>query len=219
MNTHEPGLLITAALVRASLAGNIASVVQRHWVEVDGTRWPVTQAFALATGKPSVKSNRARRELQRLGFLVGQDAQPNPGTWIAPRPSKPAAPAFDQNTLEAQDSSELTFRYTWQCVGSIVLDEKGYPSFPSLPSAPGIYRFDFGIDGDGLRVVYIGEGKNVANRAIQYRNAKVDRKRALTSRRLHRAMVQHLQAGGEIEMSMSRAVRWSSRSWIRWFVR
>jgi hypothetical protein len=212
MNTHEPGLLITAALVRASLAGNIASVVQKHWVEVDGTRWPVTQAFALATGKPSVKSNRARRELQRLGFLVGQDAQPNPGTWIAPQPSKPAAPAFDQNTLEAQDSSELTFRYTWQCVGSIVLDEKGYPSFPSLPSAPGIYRFDFGIDGDGLRVVYIGEGKNVANRAIQYRNAKVDRKRALTSRRLHRAMVQHLQAGGEIEMSMVLAAHFADGS-------
>jgi hypothetical protein len=214
MKTHEPGALITAAIVRARLAGHVPSVVQKHWVEVDAIRWPVTQAFALATGDPRVKSNRARRELQRLGFSVGQDAPPMPGTWKTPRPSKFAAPAFDQYALETQGTSELTFRYIWQRAGSITLDAQGYPSFPLLPAAPGIYRFDFGIDGDGLRVVYIGEGKNVAKRAMQYRNAKVDRERALTSRRLHRAMAEHLQTGGEIEMSVVLAAHFADGSLV-----
>lgn len=40
------------------------------------------------------------------------------------------------------------------------------------------------------------------HQAMQYRNAKVDRKRALTGRKLHRAMVEHLQAGCEVEMSV-----------------
>ena len=202
MNTQEPAPPITAALLRSRLADQAPSIVQKHWVEVDGVRWPVTQALAIATGEPSVKSNRARRELQRLGFLVGQDAPPTPGTQITPRRPKAPVPAFDQKELKAQDSAELSFRYTWLRAGSITLDANSHPSFPPLPSLPGLYRFDFGIDQNGLTVVYIGEGKSVADRAMQYRNAKVDRKRALTSRRLHRAMVEQLQAGGAIEMSV-----------------
>lgn len=96
----------------------------------------------------------------------------------------------------------MALNYTWLRAGVVVLDVSGLPLFPPLPLGPGLYRFDFGLDDDGRRAVYIGEGKSIAKRAVQYRNANDDRKRALTSRRLRRAVVDHLATGQKIEMSV-----------------
>jgi hypothetical protein len=109
---------------------------------------------------------------------------------------------LDPATLEPLDSANLAVSYKWLGAGLVTLDGAGYPSFPPLPAGPGLYRFDFGIDEEGRRVIYVGEGKSISGRARQYRNAKVDRKRALTSRRIHRAMVDHLVAGRQIAMSV-----------------
>lgn len=165
MNNHELGAPITATPIRARLAGHAPSIVQKHWADVDGIRWPVTQAFALAAGEPSVKSRRARRELNRLSFLVGQDAPPVPGTWITLQPSEPAAPASDRNALETQDSSKLTFRYTWLRAGSMVLDARGYPSYPLLPSAPGSIESASALP----MTVDVGEIRNASGDAVSQR--------------------------------------------------
>jgi hypothetical protein len=155
--------------------------------------------MSIATGLHSSKfsSNEARRHLWNLGAVI-ESAAP------APAASKVAvAPhhrQFDPTALVAADSLQVEVRFTWNRVGVVILDKSGFPVFPALPDDPGLYRFDFGIDASGQRIHYIGESKNLRRRAQQYQRSKVDRKKALTSRRLHRQMVDHLSSGGEIVM-------------------
>jgi len=46
----------------------------------------------------------------------------------------------------------------------------------------------------------------LARRASNYRNAKTDRSRQRTSRRIHKEIVQHLLAGGSIEFAIATQV-------------
>jgi hypothetical protein len=65
---------LTADDVRRRLAGVNPSTTYRHTVVVDGTAYPVKQAFAVATGisRHDFTSHRAREILSRLGFeLIG----------------------------------------------------------------------------------------------------------------------------------------------------
>ncbi|QYF74872.1 hypothetical protein [Cryobacterium sp. PAMC25264] len=94
---------------------------------------------------------------------------------------------------------------TWRLAGAVAVDSAGYPTFPILPDCPGIYRFDFGIE-SGHRTLYIGEAKNLSKRTGQYRAAKRDRSHALTSRRLHLRMIEHLLGGGTITMAVTTEV-------------
>jgi len=75
-----------------------------------------------------------------------------------------------------------------------------------LPAEPGLYRFDFGVDDEGVRVIYIGESVSLRQRASNYRNAKTDRSRQRTSRRIHKEVVAHLSAGGAIEFAIATAL-------------
>lgn len=201
-NTVEQHL--TADLVKSLLTGHTPANVQKHWVDVDGVRWPATQVLAIVTGEVSVKSNRARRELQRLGFTLGE----SPAVTSVSRAASPVIPRsrliaeIDVAQLAPMESVHFTLSYTWLRAGFVTLNASSYPVLPPLPDVPGMYRFDFGRGDDGRRTIYIGEGKSIRARGLQYRNAKRDRKRALTSRRMHRAMVVHLQGSGVIEMSV-----------------
>ena len=58
MHGHEPARVVT------------------YWVDIEGTRWPVKQAFAVALDvEPSqFNSAEARRHFRALGFAVGTDA-------------------------------------------------------------------------------------------------------------------------------------------------
>ncbi|MEV2189799.1 hypothetical protein AB0I02_02185 [Streptomyces phaeochromogenes] len=73
---------------------------------------------------------------------------------------------------------------------------------------PGLYRYDFGVDDDGIRVLYIGESVELARRASNYRNAKTDRSSQRTSRRIHKEIVGHLESDGSIEFAIATSVRW-----------
>ena len=73
---------------------------------------------------------------------------------------------------------------------------------------PGLYRYDFGVDEASVRTLYIGESGELARRASNYRNAKTDRSRQRTSRRIHKEIVGHLSAGGGIEFAIATSVRW-----------
>ncbi len=75
------------------------------------------------------------------------------------------------------------------------------------PRLPGLYRYDFGLDETGVCTLYIGESVELARRASNYRNAKTDRSRQRTSRRIHKEIVEHLQAGGCIDFAIATRVQ------------
>ncbi len=70
---------LTPELVRARLAGHVPEDIREYWVEIDGTRWPVKQVIALATGvsdRQRFQSQSSRRWLQNLGFTIGGGKKP-----------------------------------------------------------------------------------------------------------------------------------------------
>lgn len=199
---------LTPELVRARLEGHLAEDVREYWVEIDDVRWPVKQVISIATGvtnRRRFQSQDSRRWLQNLGFRIGQggsalSAVPVPRSRSTPRQT------FDAGQLERLESIEVTSRFTWLRAGALTLDAEGLPSFPPLPREPGLYRFDFGVDDEGVRTIYIGESVSLRQRASNYRNAKTDRSRQRTSRRIHKEVVAHLSAGGAIEFAIATAV-------------
>lgn len=62
------------------------------------------------------------------------------------------------------------------------------------------------VNDEGVRILYIGESVSLRQRASNYRNAKTDRSRQRTSRRIHQKVVAHLSAGGAIEFAIATAV-------------
>lgn len=91
---------LTPVSVRARLAGHAPEVIREYWVEIDGTRWPVKQVIALATGvsdRQRFQSQSSRRWLQKLGFTIGQARGTSasvgtavPVVPVAPGPDRPA---------------------------------------------------------------------------------------------------------------------------------
>jgi hypothetical protein len=201
-------LQLTPELVRARLDGQVPEDVREYWVEIDGVRWPVKQVISLATGvtnRRRFQSQDSRRWLQNLGFRIGQGGTELAGT-AAPRSRTVPRQTFDASKLERLEAIEVTSTFTWLRAGSLSLDEAGLPAFPALPREPGLYRFDFGLDDEDVRTIYIGESVSLRQRASNYRNAKTDRSRQRTSRRIHKEVVAHLIAGGAIEFAIATAV-------------
>lgn len=202
---------LTPELVRARLDGHLPEGIREYWVEIDGVRWPVKQAISIVTGarRTRFQSQDSRRWLQNLGFVIGQGApggsgKPAAAGGLRSEPSHPAT--FDVSNLEALESVEVTARFTWLRAGAVSLDVAGLPVFPTLPRQPGLYRFDFGLDDEGVRLLYVGESTSLRRRGSNYRNAKTDRTRQRTSRRVHMEVVAHLRSGGAIEFAIATEV-------------
>lgn len=203
---------LTREAVTARLRGHQPEEVREHWVDIDGTRWPVKQVIALATGvsdRSRFQSQSSRRWLMHLGFPIGggSTASPLTGRSRSTQRRSLQGPSFDAAALEEIEVVDVRVTFSWLRVGAVVLDDAGLPRFPRLPRAPGLYRFDFGSDDSGTRVIYIGESVDLARRARNYRNAKSDRSRQKTSRRLHKEIVQHLSAGKSIELAVATKIR------------
>lgn len=199
---------LTPELVRTRLSQHVPEEVREYWVEVDGVRWPVKQVIALATGakRTRFQSHDSRRWLANLGFPIGSIGGPALAR-PASRRSSPARSKFDPGSLSVLESLDVRVAFEWLRAGPITLDAAGHPKFPPLPRLPGLYRYDFGLDDNGVRTLYIGESVELARRASNYRNAKSDRSRQRTSRRIHKEIVQHLQAGGSIEFAIATRVQ------------
>lgn len=197
---------LTPDIVRDRLRGHAPESIGEYSVEIDGIHWPVKQVISLATGvsdRQRFQSQASQRWLRNLGFpLSGRDRVP-PGAHRAPELPREV---FDPDALELLDVVHIALSFTWLRAGAVTLDVAGLPSFPRLPRLPGLYRFDFGLDESGLRTLYIGESVALARRANNYRNARTDRSRQRTSRRIHKEIVSHLEAGGTIEFAIVRAV-------------
>lgn len=196
---------LTPELVRARLADHLPEDIREYWVNIDGVRWPVKQVISIATGarRTRFQSKDSRRWLQSLGFEIGRGASSSGG---APKASRAPRATFDAANLDTLESIGVTASFTWLRAGSLSLDSDGLPVFPALPREPGLYRFDFGLDDEGVRVLYVGESVSLRQRASNYRNAKTDRTRQRTSRRIHKEIVAHLTAGGSIEFAIAMAV-------------
>lgn len=198
---------LTPDVVRSRVRDHIPEDIREYWVEIDGVRWPVKQVIALATGakRGRFQSQDSRRWLGNLGFAIGSGA--GSGTSTKPRTASAPRLRVDPASLEVLESLDVSVAFEWLRAGPITLDDAGLPKFPALPQAPGLYRYDFGLSGSGARTLYIGESVQLARRASNYRNAKTDRSRQRTSRRIHKEIVQHLQAGGSIDFAIATSVR------------
>lgn len=194
---------LTQDLVRQRASAHRPESISEYWVEIDGTRWPVKQVMALATGleRRRFQSQNSRRLLAKLGFAVGMGATALAPVFAATPQPRNRAP-FDPSALPELETLQVDVHLAWRRAGEIVLDDAGFPKFPSLPRDPGLYRFDFGLDVDEVRTLYIGESKSLAKRASNYRNAKTDRSTQRTSRRIHLEIVEHLASGGSIEFAI-----------------
>lgn len=197
---------LTAELVRHQLHGHTPEAIHAYAVVIDGTRWPVKQVIAIATGasRTRFQSQSAQRWLRALGFTISGPSGSSSG-----RSSSPgrARTSFDASNLESIEAVDVHIAFSWLHAGTLTLDAAGFPRFPPLPRQPGLYRFDFGVGPSGVRTLYIGESSELARRASNYRNAKTDRTRQRTSRRIHKEVVAHLKAGGSIEFAIAIAVR------------
>ncbi len=195
-------LKLTSEMVHRALAEQLPGEAQKYWVDVDGVRWPVKEAVALSTGLARTRftSQQAQRWLKKAGFTIQATSSPSLPTIATAVAS--AITSFDVSSLEPLSSHELSVEFTWLRAGELSLDGDGLPLFSLLPASPGLYRFDFGVD-EGVRALYIGESSSLRRRVSNYRNAKTDRSRQRTSRRIHNEVVAHLGNGGSIEFAIA----------------
>lgn len=194
---------LTPEKVRSRLEPHAPESIQEHWVDVDGQRWPVKQALAIATGARNNRfvSRTARRHFRNLGFETSET-----GGLLLAHPAAPRATrrAIDPVTLPVLDPVSVLVAFNWRDAGQATLDSNGLPTFPALPRTPGLYRFDFHpLGAEDVRRVYIGESINLSRRGSNYRNAKTDRTSQRTSRRIHRELVAHLSSGGTVDFAIT----------------
>jgi hypothetical protein len=94
---------IDPAVARHRIKQTVPEAIQTHWVEIDGERWPVMQAFEVATGIPrrNYISHRALDLLRRLGFTTSERPTPGPAVQVDRRGETVRSPI---TTEEAQSA-------------------------------------------------------------------------------------------------------------------
>lgn len=201
---------LTPEIVRTRLKGHCPEDIRAYWVDIGGQRWPVKQVISLATGarRTRFQSQDSRRWLQNLGFPVGSGDSVTSDRSARLVDQEARVLSFDSQALAEIEVLDVRVGFSWLRAGSVTLDSEGLPLFPPLPMRPGLYRYDFGQDDSGTRTLYIGESVNLARRGRNYRNAKLNTGRQRTSRRIHREIVGHLGAGGQVDLAIATTVRW-----------
>jgi hypothetical protein len=92
---------------------------------------------------------------------------------------------------------QVVVQFEWEEVGEVTLDTQGHLKFPLLPRNPGIYRFRLvGASTSN----YIGEAVDLRRRAYGYR---VGHPRQRTNHRMNKRMLEHLEAGGRVEIAVA----------------
>jgi hypothetical protein len=203
---------LTPEQVRARLVDQFPEQIRDYWVEIDNVRWPVKQVISLATGasRNRFQSQASRRWLERMGFAIGRDGSPRLRSTTSSQPSP--RPSFDPSTLETIETVDARVVFSWLRAGQVTLDRAGLPAFPPLPKQPGLYRYEFRDGTTGSRTLYVGESVQLARRANNYRNARTDRSRQRTSRRIHKEITAHLASGGTIEFAIATQASWGEQA-------
>ena len=135
----------------------------------------------------------------RVRFALGAENRRGPNAVGSPagerRASAPLTP-----TGEVVDAA---VRFEWRAAGCITM-EGGRPKVPRVPAVPGISRFSF-VSRDGRTAsVYVGETDNLQRRMAHYRNPGPTQ---TTNQRLHARMVEHIEGGGRVDLSVTTDVK------------
>jgi hypothetical protein len=85
--------------------------------------------------------------------------------------------------------TRVAVEFEWRAAGEIQFD--GKPVFPSVPVAPGLYRFTFEASGAARRV-YIGETDDLRRRVQLYRTPGASQR---TNVRMNHELVAAMRAG------------------------
>jgi hypothetical protein len=86
----------------------------------------------------------------------------------------------------------------WEYLGGVGRDASGKLAFPTSPSAPGLYRLR--LIGESLSRHYVGEAASIRRRFQGYRTPGPTQ---ATSQRIHALLVEHLQAGGLVQIDVA----------------
>lgn len=87
-------------------------------------------------------------------------------------------------------------RGSWRVAGAVVAGDD--LTFPTVPPAPGIYRFVF-TTADGVGSVYVGESVDVRRRMRNYRKPSP---RQQTSTRIHHLLRARLASGDGVTLDL-----------------
>lgn len=126
---------------------------------------------------------------QRVRFSRGQVGGRTALPRVDPPPTEPVGPEVD-----------LRIRLQWRTAGAVTLAADGRLRFPSGPPMPGLYRMTLTGRPDQRRPeIYIGETDDLHRRWSNYRNPGLSQR---TNVRLNSLLSEHLQAGGEVRLSV-----------------
>jgi hypothetical protein len=92
---------------------------------------------------------------------------------------------------------KVTVDARWRPAGEVQL-QAGRLVFPSVAAGPGVYRMPL-VRADGGASSYIGEAGDIGRRHGNYVGGPIGQK---TSRRVHLRLIDHLTAGGHIELTV-----------------
>lgn len=174
------------------LVGGLPVSAQKHQAWWANTRTAQPHAHYWLDAKrratPDLKAGLVR-------FEIGAEVA------SAPRRRSAALPMQTKASLVSTgEVVEASVRFEWLAAGAVTLDSSSKPSFPSVPSRPGMYRFVL-TDAVGATVgVYIGESDQIARRMGNYRNPGPTQP---TNQRMNGRLRDVLGAGGLVELSVA----------------
>lgn len=135
-------------------------------------------------------------------FTFGVESNPNPRKRTARARGVPSLTATG-GTVQA------TIRFEWLDAGQVTIDTSGKPAFPPMPAQPGVYRFKLQDSASDTVSIYIGESDNLGRRMGNYRNPGPTQP---TNQRLHARMLDVLDGGGRVQVSVATEVLLDGRA-------
>ena len=197
----EPVVELSFAELDRIVPGGMASSARKHpaWWANSRTAHDHARYWLDAgrTAHPDFSAGRVR-------FTVGAESRRGPNDAGAPAGRRRGQTRLT-STGEVVDAA---VRFEWRAAGPFTM-AGGRPRAPALPAVPGLYRFSF-VSNDGRTVgVYVGETENLQRRMAHYRNPGPTQ---ATNRRLHARMVEHMEAGGRVELAAATDVEADGRA-------
>ena len=108
---------VDPADVRSTACAHHPEAIQRHWVDVEGTRFPPKQLFQLCTGIPRSDfiSHQALKVFQRLGFATSEiPSSASPAQTKQPISVVPGTGPYVPTRESVQDAVDALFEFMHQ---------------------------------------------------------------------------------------------------------
>lgn len=197
----EPVLELSFAELDRIVPGGMASSSRKH------PAWWANSRTAHDHARYWLDAGRTAHPDFNVGwvrFTVGAENRRGPN-----EAGTPAGRCRGQTRLRSTgEVVDAAVRFEWRAAGPFTMAD-GRPKAAALPAVPGLYRFSF-MSKDGRTVgVYVGETDNLQRRMAHYRNPGPSQ---ATNQRLHARMVEHMEAGGRVELAVTTEVEADGRA-------